>query len=173
MQRPPSGVHSPACAPGRVGVVRCLDVARAARACAKVWCMCVCVCVRVAAPRTAALAMPLGIAGVNYGGAAVGPRKRVTYTIATMTGDLPGAGTSAGGDVCAWEWTLSSAVLPAPRAVRRQPISLSLFLSLSLSLSFSLSLSLSFSLSRALSLCMYVRVYTCVCMCVCVCGVFV
>ena len=68
------------------------------------WCVCVCVCVLVAAPRTAALAMPLGIAGVNYGGAAVGPRKRVTYTIATMTGDLPGAGTSAGGDVCAWEW---------------------------------------------------------------------
>jgi len=44
--------------------------------------------------------MPMGIAGVNYGGAAVGPRKRVTYTIVTMTGDLPGAGTSAGVALC-------------------------------------------------------------------------
>jgi hypothetical protein len=44
-------------------------------------------------PKTASLA---GIAGVNYGGGAVGPRKRVTYTICTVTGDLPGAGTTAG-----------------------------------------------------------------------------
>lgn len=40
--------------------------------------------------------MPMGLSGVNYGGGAVGPRKRVTYTISTLTGDTPGAGTSAG-----------------------------------------------------------------------------
>lgn len=45
-------------------------------------------------PRTAAMAVPMSVAGV--GGGAVGPRKRVQYTITTLTGDIPGAGTGAG-----------------------------------------------------------------------------
>jgi len=37
-----------------------------------------------------------GIASVNYRGNAIGPRKRVQYTISTLTDYLPGAGTTAG-----------------------------------------------------------------------------
>jgi hypothetical protein len=33
--------------------------------------------------------------GTNPGGSFATPRKRVTYTITTVTGDLPGAGTGA------------------------------------------------------------------------------
>ena len=43
---------------------------------------------------TAALDVPMSAAGVGSG--VVGPRKRVQYTITTLTGDLPGAGTGAG-----------------------------------------------------------------------------